>query len=721
MERPTFSQNWSRVSRLTPTLRPHVQMTRQLFRGEPWYVVHDPISNNFFRLNPVAHHFIGLLDGKRTVDEAWTLTMDRYADAAPTQNESVHLLGQLNQSNLLRVDLPVDAQPLLERARRRKMGRWTGQAMSILFIKIPLFNPNQMLDWLTPLAKPLLNKVGLILWAIWLIYCGLQFGPHLGAFIHNAESVLSPTNWGWMILLFIVTKAIHELGHGLVCKHLGGAVPEVGIMMLIMMPAPYVDATSSWSFSSRWQRFLVSAAGMMFELAIAGGAALVWLYETQHNPGSLTQQLAYNIVFLASITTILFNANPLLRFDGYYMLADFLEVPNMYDRATKHIQWIIQRYAYGLENAMPVSTSQSEQWILLGYGITSQVYRLFVLTGIILFISGQLLTLGLLLAAWSFIAWALVPLGKLIRWLFTSPFLIEHRIRAVGVTVVTLAIFLGVVGLLPVDEHKRTEGVVQSAVRMDIAVQTDGFVSEVLVSPGEKITQGQIMIRAENPSLRSRQAELKAELVRLTIEQRKSLVEDPVATRITKAQAQAIHEELNDLEHRIDSLILRSPQTGILIGQALNELQGQYLTRGQVIARVVDLKQLRITALVSQSQSAAAFFKNIRQVECRLAGNLPVTFESELLKAFDSGRNYLPHPALGQHGGGQIAMDAQDSQGRRTLRPQFEMWLKLPEQTATSRALLGQRVYIRFTLPKRPLLWQWITKAKQVIQDRLQL
>ncbi|MBL4700021.1 MAG: hypothetical protein JKX85_02085, partial [Phycisphaeraceae bacterium] len=351
MERPTFSQNWSRVSRLTPTLRPHVQMTRQLFRGEQWYIVHDPISNNFFRLNPVAHHFVGLLDSKRSIDDAWRLTTDRYADMAPTQNEVVHILGQLNQSNLLRVDLPVDAQPLLERASRRKVKQWTGQAMSILFVRVPMINPDRFLSWILPLFKPFLNKIGLTFWALWILYCLWQFIPNAGSFLNDAESVLAPANWGWMILLFLVTKAIHEFGHGIICKRFGGAVPEMGIMMLIMMPAPFVDATSSWSFSSRWHRFLVNAAGMMFELAIAGGAALIWLYEKSNNPGSLTAQLAYNIVFMASFTTILFNANPLLRFDGYYMLADFLEVPNMYDRATKHIQWLVQRYLYGMESA----------------------------------------------------------------------------------------------------------------------------------------------------------------------------------------------------------------------------------------------------------------------------------------------------------------------------------------------------------------------------------
>jgi putative peptide zinc metalloprotease protein len=313
IDRPTFSNAWSRVNRLTPTLRPHVQIKRQLYRGQPWHVVHDPVTNTFFRLNPVDYHFVGLLDGRRSVDDVWRMTLDRYGDDAPTQQEVIGLLGQLNQSNLLRVDLPPDAQPLLERARTRNFKKWSGQAANILFLRIPLFNPNTLLNWLEPVVRPLLSKGGLILWCIWVGYALYRFIPSLGEFIHDAQSVLAPANWGCMALIFTLTKAFHELGHGLVCKRFKGSVPEMGFMMLVLFPAPYVDATSSWNMPSKWKRVLVGSAGMMFEIAIAAGAALAWL---NFEKGTLPSQLAYNTVFLASVTTVLFNANPLLRFDG---------------------------------------------------------------------------------------------------------------------------------------------------------------------------------------------------------------------------------------------------------------------------------------------------------------------------------------------------------------------------------------------------------------------
>ncbi|MCC6579219.1 MAG: PqqD family peptide modification chaperone [Phycisphaeraceae bacterium] len=723
MERPTFSQSWSRVSHLTPTLRPHVQITRQLFRGDPWHVVHDPISNNFFRLNPVAYHFVGLLDGKRAVDDAWQLTTQRYADAAPTQNEVISLLGQLNQSNLLRVDLPADAQQLLQRSRQRRIKHWTGQAMSILFLRIPIFNPNRILTWTLPLVRPLVSPLGLGLWVIWMAYCLYRFLPELGVFFNSADSVLAPSNWGWMALLFTLIKAWHEFGHGIVCKRLGGVVPEFGVMMLVLFPAPYVDATASWSFTDKWKRLIVAAAGMIFELPVAGAAALVWIHETHNNPGSLTQQLAYNAVFLASITTILFNANPLLRFDGYYMLSDLLEVPNLYDRSSKHLKWLVQRWAFGMENAQPVSTLPGEQGILLAYGIGSQIYRVLVLTGIILFIAGKLLALGVLMAVWSLIAWLVVPVAKFFHWLATSPQLHEKRRRAMLVTAGFIVIVGGGLGVWPVPEHRRAEGIVESAKAGEVVMQSDGFVTKVLVDAGQHVEQGQALIEAENPVMDAHRAELVAQLNQMQLARRKALPTDPVAMRAAEAKAQSIAEELQDIDRRLSDLVLRSPQSGTLIGDPMQQLQGRFIKRGQVIAKVADLTDVRVTALVSQSQSADAFFSKIQKVELRSVSRRQVAMASHLIKAFDSGRTELPHPALGTSGGGTIAMDPSDPKGHRVLRPQFELWLHWPDTAADKDipALLGQRVYVRFTLPPRPLLDQWLRRIRMVIRDRLSI
>ena len=718
MDRPTFSQSWSRVNRLTPTLRPHVQINRQLFRGEPWHVVQDPISNNFFRLPPVAYHLISLLDGKRTVDEVWRLTLDRYGDHAPTQNEVIGLLGQLNQSNLLRVDMPPDAQPLLERARRRRAKFWGGQAMSILFVRFPLYNPDRMLTWIAPVVRPFLSIWGLIAWFAWMIFWVSAFVPELGRFVTDVNSVLLPRNWAWMIVLFILTKALHEFGHGLVIKRFGGLVPEVGIMMLVLFPMPFVEASSSWGFGDRWKRLLAAGAGMMFELAAAGIAALIWL---NANPGTLAQQLSYNVVFLASVSTILFNANPLLRFDGYYMLSDFLDIPNLYERATRQLKWFVQRFAYGITSIQPVTTAPGERVILTVYGIASQIYRVLVLAGIIMFVSGQLLTAGIALALWSFIAWVIVPLGKFVHWMATNPVLTEHRLRAVTATVVFIvAVFVGI-GIVPADEHRRAEGIVQSIERTDVTMLTNGFVQRVEVEAGELVEKGQVILVAENLELRARRATLEAELRSLRAALLEGLRRNRSDMDMAEASAKSVTRELESVNERLDALIVRSPQAGTIVGGFLKQLEGRYLKRGQVIGRVLDLEPVLVTALVDQAQNATQFFDKIGRVELRTAGAIKTIIPSEVIQSFPGGRIDAP-AALTTRGGGNIPMAPDDPDGRRTLRPQFEIWLKLPPATAGTGPLPGQRVFVRFTLAsQKPLMYQWLHKIRQVVRDRLSI
>ncbi|MCX5660106.1 MAG: PqqD family peptide modification chaperone [Planctomycetota bacterium] len=718
MDRPTFSMSWSRVSRLTPTLRPQVQMHRQLYHGEPWHILNDPVTNNFFRLNPVAHHLVGLLDGRRSIDEVWRLTLERFGDAAPTQNEVIGLLGQLNESNLLRVDLPADAAPLLKRQQRRRIRQIGGQFLSILSLKFPLFNPDRFVTWLQPVFRPFLSRFGLVLWLLWVVGCFVYFIPNISGFLNNVDSVLDPNNWLWMMVIFLGIKSWHELGHAMVCKRFGGAVPEVGVMLLVLLPAPYVDATSSWNFPSKWHRLLVGAAGMMFELVIAGVAVVVWLNTEAH---TLPKQLAYNTIFLASITTILFNANPLLRFDGYYMLSDLTEVPNLYERAGRQLRWIAQRYLFGMTNVPPTSTIFFEQVFLVVYGIASQIYRVVVMFGISLFVATQIPTLGLIIGVWAVIAWAAIPAVKFIHWLIAGPSLHEHRFRAVTVSLLLFAAAVVGLGVIPAPDHRRADGVIESAQRADLAVDSDGFVTEVNVEAGQRVKIGEVLLVAENPTLLSRQKELQAQLEGLRLAQRQTLAKEPLAAQMNLPRIAAVEESLADVTARLKSLTVIAPQDGVIVGGFLQQLKGQYLKRGQVFAHIDDPADLRVTAMVDQAHATSPFLGGIKDVELRTAGRIPQVIHGTVLHQFDGGRTELPHRSLGYAAGGSIPTDPQDSKGMRTLRPQFELWIAVDQDRNHPQAVFpGERVHVRLTLTDtRPLGLQWIHRLRQVIRERL--
>ena len=190
---------------------------------------------------------------------------------------------------------------------------------------------------------------------------------------------------------------------------------------------------------------------------------------------------------------------------------------------------------------------------------------------------------------------------------------------------------------------------------------------------------------------------------------------------MARAKLHAVQEDSDQIDRRLADLTVRSPQAGTIIGGFLKQFKGQYIKRGEVICRVLDMTDMHVTALIDQPQNATQFLEEGVRVELRTAGNIGDVIPSRVIRDFKGGRNTAPE-ALTTLGGGQIAMAPDDSEGRRTLRPQFELWLDLPKAEAQPPALPGQRVYVRFTLAQqRPLIQQWIHRIRQIVRDRLSL
>src|SRR5689334_18738317 len=393
--RPTFSESWYRVAGLKARLRGSTQISRQHYRGERWYVVRDPAGNQYHRLSSAAYRFVGLLDGSRTVGEAWDLVGGQLADDAPTQPEVVQILSQLHAANLLEANITADAGVLLRRHKKMMKRRIQGRLMNVLFPRIPLWDLDKFLvRWMPFMRGVFLNKFGAILWLVVVIAACAAIAPEWGKLKESAALAISPGNWPWLWATFCIIKLIHELGHAFSCRRFGGEVHELGIMSLVFVPAPYVDASSAWSLPSKWHRMFVGAGGMIFELFVAAICAFIW-----KNTGDtqLINKLAYNTMFIASVTTILFNANPLLRYDGYYILSDLLEIPNLRQKSMEYSLGLIKRHVFRIKSPIPLPPPGQRIWLLL-YSISSSIYRVFVGIMIILVVSTQVPVLGVLMA-----------------------------------------------------------------------------------------------------------------------------------------------------------------------------------------------------------------------------------------------------------------------------------------------------------------------------------
>lgn len=352
----TFSESWYRLAHQRICLRPGVKVRRQYYRGERWVVLENPFSNQFFRVRPVAYEFLARLRPDRTVQEVWQECLDRFPDDAPGQEDVLRLLSQLYHANLLQYDQAADTAQLFERYQKRRQRETTARLLNIMFMRIPLLDPNRFLMRTLPVVGKLLSPLGALVWLLVVGWALKLAADHFTSLRAHAEGVLAPDNLLLLYVVLVVVKTLHEFGHAYMCRKFGGEVHTMGVLFMIFTPVPYMDATSAWAFRSKWKRVLVGLAGMIVELFVVAIAMFIW---ANTGPGTW-HSLAYNMIFVASVSTLVFNLNPLLRFDGYYILSDLLEIPNLAQRAGRQLRYLAERWLFGLEKETSPANSRSE-------------------------------------------------------------------------------------------------------------------------------------------------------------------------------------------------------------------------------------------------------------------------------------------------------------------------------------------------------------------------
>ncbi|MCX7258076.1 MAG: hypothetical protein NTZ64_15530, partial [Polaromonas sp.] len=401
-----FSDSWFRVSNLRVALLPSVEVREQTFRGQTWSVLQDTYTQRYFRASRQASRFIQSLDTRKTVEEVWEEFVNQHPEDAPSQEEVIQVLSQLHMSNLLYSLQQSDNEAIAKRYKAQKNKELLGKLASFLYIRVPLWNPDAWLDRIAPISRLTTGWGAFALWLPVVIMGLVTAFDQRAALLDQSQGVLAVANLPWLYVCMGLLKLFHEAGHAFVCKRFGGEVRTFGLMFLLLTPLPYVDATSSWGFTNRWQRIYVSFAGMAVEFFFAAAAALVW---ANTGPG-LVNSLAFNVMLIGSVSSLLFNGNPLLRFDAYFMLSDYAEIPNLYQKAQQQWKYFGNRYILGTLSAQTKATDDREWYWLTIYGLLSFVYLMMVTLGISLFLLDQWLPLGVLVLGMTLYSKLLLPL-----------------------------------------------------------------------------------------------------------------------------------------------------------------------------------------------------------------------------------------------------------------------------------------------------------------------
>ena len=710
-----LSPSWYRVAALKPRLREHLTVRMHRYRGQLWYVIGDGIRNRVHRVSPAGYVLVASMDGTRTLDSLWTEAAVTLGEQAPSQHQVIELVGQLHGNDLIAGDVPPDARDLFERqakANRSKLVQWV---LNPLALRFPLIDPNDFLTRTLPFVRPLAGRFGGFLWlAIVLpaLVLAMRYWPELTENV--SDRVLPAGNLLLIAALYPVIKLLHELGHGYMTKAHGGEVHELGVMLLVLLPLPYVEVSAAAGFRGKWTRCAVGAAGIMVELFIAALALYVWLLV---EPG-LVRALAFNVMLTASVSSILFNGNPLLRYDGYYVLADAIEVPNLAQRGRQYWPYLLRRYMFCMPAQRDFPATRGERiWFLLYMPIATG-YRISVTIGIALFLTSRYQAAGVALALWGLTAGILMPVGRGIWSLLSSPDFASNRGRVLASTVAATAAVILLLLRVPLPLHTGAEGVVWLPDDAILRAGTDGFVTAVDVAPGGAVTRGQVLVDSSDPELAAEVKGLRAQEAALDAKLDSVRFSDRVEALVTEAELKAVQTERAQAEHRAALLQARAGTSGIFAVADPVDLPGRYFKRGDVIGYVLPRSGARLVRATVPQEDIDLVRNHLRTARIMLTDHLDHPLDVVSVHEVPAGTDKLPSAALGSGGGGATAVDPKDDHGMTALNRVFQFDLQLAAPVL--RAGFGGRAYVRFDHEWEPLGEQLWRRARQLLLSRVE-
>jgi putative peptide zinc metalloprotease protein len=450
---------------------------------------------------------------------------------------------------------------------------------------------------------------------------------------------------------------------------------------------------------------------MAVELFVAALALWAWI---NIEPGSMRSVL-YNVIFLAGVSSLLFNGNPLLRYDAYYMLGDLLEIPNLGPRGIQYVLYLLQRYLFGLRDVEPpLSVSGERVWFVI-YTVLSFIYRMVIYAGIVLFITSKFFVVGIIIGCWAVVSMFIIPGAKGIKFLLSSPRLGRKRGRAILASSFTLAAIAAVVLLVPVPLGTLAEGVIWVPEQSFVRAGTEGFVSRIIAKPGDPIKLGEPLIECFDPLLPANIRVLESRLKELRTLYETQILSDRVKAAVTNEEMKHAKGQLEDARRRAEDLTIRSSTAGLFLVPMVQDLLGRFVRRGELLGYVIDRSM--ITARVVVSQSDVDF---VRQrtvgVKIRFPENLSETVPAVIRREVPAATEQLPSPVLSQQGGGKIAIDPRDTLGVKAFQKIFLFDIELPDLKGLYN--VGGRVYVRFDHGSEALVWRWYRGLRQMFLRR---
>jgi putative peptide zinc metalloprotease protein len=644
------------------------------------------------------------------LQKLWETACEQFVDDPPSQSEVIRLLSQLHQSDLVSADMPPDMVELGRRHHDQTRTSLLARLRNPLALRFPLFDPDGFLNATTWIVRPLFTVFGFVLW-----FCLVAAGVTLAVLNWGAltgditDRILSAENIVLIAFAFPVVKAVHELGHAYATKVWGGEVHEIGLMLLVFMPVPYVDASSSAAFPEKTRRAVVGGVGIMVELALAALAMIVWI---NVEPG-LVRAFSFNVMLIGGVSTLLFNGNPLLRFDGYFVLADMVEIPNLGQRSGKYFWYLVQRYLLGVHDADSPVTAKGEKSWFLTYSVAAFFYRVSVSIAISLFVAQKFFFIGVALALWALSNVLVFPIFKGIKFLLFSHSLRGGRTRALMVTTVFLLGTIGAIFSVPVPHRGLAEGVVWLDEGEILRAETRGFIHDVPTETGF-VAANTIVLRLADADLDSEMRLARARLGEIQLRLGSVAGRNAVQANLLREQVRHLRGRLDLFEERNAALIVTTQREGRLIIPNAADLLGRHIEKGAVLGYLMADTALRLRVAVPQDM--AELVRDSIGVEVRMRRTIDVVLPAQIIGSAPESQAIIPSPALSTDAGGSFAIDPSDPQGRRTLESLFVF--DVSPTVATQPAYVGERAIVRFDFGDEPIGYRMWRNLRQLFLTR---
>lgn len=571
----TSSAVLSSTARVFPMRRrPDLEIYHRGFQGRPCWVIKDPVGVQYFRFEEEEYALFAMLDGQHSLEEIQEEFEERFRPRSIRTEEIQRFAAMLHQAGLVLSDAPGQGVQLYHQAQERKRRRLLAGVSNLLAIRFRGINPDAFLERILPYMGWLFSRaaigvgVALILAALGSVL--VHFDLFL-ARLPQFHEFFALGNLPPLMVVLAGMKVLHELGHALVCKRLGGACTEMGLMLLVFTPCLYCNVSDAWVWKSKWHRMAVAGAGIYVELLLAALATWVWWWT---EPG-LIHQLALAVMLLGSVNTVFLNGNPLLRYDGYYVLADLLEVPNLQQKASALLQRTASRWLLGLAAPEdPFLPQKYWGWFVL-YAVAAFVYRWLVLAGILWFLykalePARVQVVGQALAAATLLGLVGWPGYRIYRF-FTTPTATRRisRIRSIF-TLTGLGIVILASLAIPLPHYITCPVEIRPADAAAVYVEVPGRLASVAVQPGQSVRAGQLLAELQNPDAEldiARLETLRDECHLRWQNARWQQHRDPAATaelRQLEESLRAVEEQLAKRREDVARLRLVAPTTGMV-------------------------------------------------------------------------------------------------------------------------------------------------------------